>query len=139
MSVVNWTAAVATLIAAFTIAANLGARITGWGFVGYVMASALWIWSQTTATEPDTSVVFMHSVLLVVNLFGAWRWYLSGLTGRPATSGEVMLSALPVLVGCQLLISAVNFDIANVPSAPLHPSLAARGQGTSPLEAFRKK
>jgi glycosyltransferase involved in cell wall biosynthesis len=60
------------------------------------------------------------------SLFGAWRWYLSGLTGRPATSGEVMLSALPVLVGCQLLISAVNFDIANVPSVPLHPTLAVK-------------
>ena len=58
--------------------------------------------------------------------FGVWRWYLSGLTGRPATSGEVMLSALPVLLGCQLLISAVNFDILNVPSAPLHPSLSSR-------------
>ncbi len=56
--------------------------------------------------------------------FGAWRWYLSAVTGRPATSGEVMLSGLPVLVGCQLLISVVNFDIANVPSAPLHLKLA---------------
>ena len=41
--------------------------------------------------------------------------------------GELeVASALPVLVGCQLLISAVNFDIANVPSVPLHPSLASR-------------
>jgi dolichol-phosphate mannosyltransferase len=59
--------------------------------------------------------------------FGAWRWYLSALTGHPATSGEVMLSGLPVLVGCQLLISVVNFDIANVPSAPLHLKLAPMG------------
>jgi hypothetical protein len=29
-------------------------------------------------------------------------------------------------VGCQLLISAVNFDIVNVPSVPLHPTLASR-------------
>ncbi|HXW05584.1 MAG TPA: hypothetical protein VD833_10165 [Vicinamibacterales bacterium] len=58
--------------------------------------------------------------------FGFWHWYLSAVTGRPATSGEVMLSALPVLVGCQLLISAVNFDIANVPTIPLHPKLTAR-------------
>jgi dolichol-phosphate mannosyltransferase len=63
---------------------------------------------------------------LAGSAFGAWRWYLSGHTGRPATSGEVMLSALPVLVGCQLLISAVNFDIVNVPSVPLHPTLSAR-------------
>jgi len=73
------------------------------------------------------------------SLFGAWRWYLSGLTGRPATSGEVMLSALPVLVGCQLLISAVNFDILAVPTVPLHPRLAARGQGAGMEAGLRKK
>jgi hypothetical protein len=72
------------------------------------------------------SLVIGGLLTLAGSVFGAWRWYLSGHTGRPATSGEVMLSALPVLVGCQLLISAVNFDIANVPVKPLHPTLAAR-------------
>ena len=73
-----------------------------------------------------TMALLLGSVLTLAGAsFGAWRWYLSALTGRPATSGEGMLSGLPVLVGCQLLISAVNFDIASVPSVPLHSSLAA--------------
>lgn len=74
------------------------------------------------------TVALVTGTLLALegSAFGAWRWYLSGHSGRPATSGEVMLSALPLLVGCQLLISAVNFDIANVPAQPLHPTLASR-------------
>jgi dolichol-phosphate mannosyltransferase len=57
--------------------------------------------------------------------FGLWRWYLSVATGVPATSGTVMLAALPVLLGGHLLVSAINFDIANVPRRPLHPLLGA--------------
>jgi dolichol-phosphate mannosyltransferase len=77
--------------------------------------------------SPGTVALVTGTLLTVAGAtFGAWRWYLSGVTGRPATSGAVMLSALPVLVGCQLLISAVNFDIVNVPSVPLHPTLASR-------------
>lgn len=75
-----------------------------------------------------TMAIVLGSVLaLGGGIFGAWRWYLSALTGRPATSGEVMLSGLPVLVGCQLLISAVNFDITNVPAVPLQNSLVPEG------------
>ena len=70
----NWIAAVATMIAALIIAANLGARVTGWGFAAYVVASAIWISTQATDSRPDFSVIVMHSVLLLVNLFGVWRW-----------------------------------------------------------------
>lgn len=57
--------------------------------------------------------------------FGLWHWYLSVTTGIPATSGTVMLAALPVLLGGHLLLSAINFDIANVPRRPIHPFLDA--------------
>jgi glycosyltransferase involved in cell wall biosynthesis len=77
--------------------------------------------------NPGTLTLVSGTLLTVAGaIFGAWRWYLSGATGRPATSGEVMLGALPVLVGCQLLISTINFDIVSVPSTPLHPTLASK-------------
>ena len=60
--------------------------------------------------------------------FGVLRWYLSGETGIPATSGQVMLSALPILLGFQLLISVIAFDIANVPTTPLQSILARRAE-----------
>jgi dolichol-phosphate mannosyltransferase len=57
-------------------------------------------------------------------IFGGYHWYESIATGIPATSGTIMLAALPVLLGGQLFIGAVNFDIANVPRRPLHLQLS---------------
>lgn len=34
-----------------------------------------------------------------------------------------MTAALPVIVGVQLLLQAINFDVMNVPSRPIHPYL----------------
>jgi len=70
----NWIPAVLTMIASLMIAANLGARVTGSGFVGVSLASSLWIIFQSTSNQPDTSIIVMHSILLLVNLFGVWRW-----------------------------------------------------------------
>jgi dolichol-phosphate mannosyltransferase len=52
-------------------------------------------------------------------LYGAAKWALSIRSGIAATSGEVMIAALPVLVGMQFLLGALQFDIQNVPRDPL--------------------
>ncbi len=59
-------------------------------------------------------------------VFGAYHWRLSIETGAPATSGTIMVAALPILVGSQMLISALNYDIAHVPREALHPQLLKR-------------
>ncbi len=51
--------------------------------------------------------------------YGALRWQHSIETGVQATSGEVMLAALPLLIGVQLLLGALNFDVQNIPREPL--------------------
>ena len=52
--------------------------------------------------------------------FGAVRW-LGGLeTGLPASPGTVMLSALPVLMGIQLLLGFLNYDIQGTPRDTVH-------------------
>lgn len=43
--------------------------------------------------------------------FGAWAWAHSWISGVPATSGTVMLAALPFLMGFQLLLQALVMDI----------------------------
>jgi glycosyltransferase involved in cell wall biosynthesis len=55
--------------------------------------------------------------------FGAVSWIESEIHGIPATAGTVMLAALPILVAFQLLLSALQYDIANVPRIPLQQSL----------------
>lgn len=55
--------------------------------------------------------------------FGLRHWYLSGLTGMPATTGTVMLAALPVIFGFQLLMGFLSYDVANVPKEPIQKYL----------------
>ena len=40
--------------------------------------------------------------------------------GEVATSGTVMLAALPIIIGIQLLIAFMAYDIQAVPKKPIH-------------------
>jgi hypothetical protein len=64
--------------------------------------------------------------------FGFSHWAHSAVTGQPATSGTVMLAALPVLVGIQLLIAFLHHDVSHVPTEPLTPDLADDAPATAP-------
>lgn len=52
-------------------------------------------------------------------IYGSYHWYLSVARGIPADSGVVMLAALPTILGFQLLLSALNYDISTIPRTPL--------------------
>ena len=55
--------------------------------------------------------------------FGLTHWMRAGLQGVPVTSGRVMLAALPVLLGVQLILAFLNYDIQSVPREVLHKRL----------------
>lgn len=55
--------------------------------------------------------------------FGAVEWVRAVHAGEVATAGTVMLGALPVILGFQLLLSAIHYDIAAVPRQAIHPQL----------------
>ncbi len=61
--------------------------------------------------------------------FGVWigatRWLEGSARGVTASAGTVMLAALPVLVGIQLLLAFLSYDTANVPREVLHRRLAS--------------
>jgi glycosyltransferase involved in cell wall biosynthesis len=63
-------------------------------------------------------------LLLFGVVFGTQQWIASVNQGVAATSGTVMLAALPTIVGIQLLLSAIDYDVANSPSIPLHTLLS---------------
>jgi len=67
--------------------------------------------------------------------FGAWQWALSLARGQVASSGTIMLAALPVIVGIQLLLAFLSFDMSRVPQLPLHPRLPAPRRGSPPPPA----
>lgn len=56
-------------------------------------------------------------------IFGLYHWHLGNLTGEPATAGTVILAALPIIVGMQLVLGFLNYDMQNVPRTPLQRQL----------------
>jgi uncharacterized membrane protein len=50
--------------------------------------------------------------------FGADAWASSSERGLSTPAGTVMLAALPIILGMQMLLAALNQDIANVPDQP---------------------
>lgn len=53
-------------------------------------------------------------------IFGEYHWAESIRTGITATTGTVMLAALPVILGVQLLLSFLAFDIGSTPNMAIH-------------------
>lgn len=70
-------------------------------------------------------------LLLCGSLFGLSHWAISSSTHQPATSGTVMLAALPVLVGIQCLIAFLHYDVSSVPTEPI-----SQGLGSAQLDNF---
>ncbi|WP_298191270.1 PRC-barrel domain-containing protein [Novosphingobium sp.] len=53
-------------------AANLGARVTGWGFAVFTLGSLCWI--AVGLSGGQTSLVVANGALFVINAIGVWRW-----------------------------------------------------------------
>ena len=68
----DWIASAATVGGAVMTCANLGTRVTGWGFVVFAVGSAAWMMAGWQSDEPG--LVVTDGILLVVSLFGVWRW-----------------------------------------------------------------
>lgn len=62
------------------------------------------------------------ALLAFGSLYGL-NWLAVRDPGQAASAGVVMTAALPVIIGVQLLLQAMNFDVINVPSRPIHPYL----------------
>lgn len=57
-------------------------------------------------------------LLLFGIVFGGWHWFLAIREGTTTPAGTVMLSALPTLMGLQLVLAFLAYDISSVPRRP---------------------
>lgn len=55
--------------------------------------------------------------------FGLAQWWAGSRAGTASTSGTVMLAALPVLLGVQLVLGFLSFDMHNTPRHVIHRRL----------------
>ncbi|MBX9742864.1 MAG: glycosyltransferase family 2 protein [Chthoniobacterales bacterium] len=57
-------------------------------------------------------------------IFGGFNWIENSRMHTLASSGTVMLSALPIILGFQLILGFINYDMSTLPSIPLSRRLS---------------
>ncbi|WP_374672191.1 glycosyltransferase family 2 protein [Acidovorax temperans] len=70
-------------------------------------------------------------LVLTGSVFGSAHWLNSTISNHPATSGTVMLAALPIMIGIQCLIAFLHYDVSNIPVEPLSRSLPKPPSGNA--------
>lgn len=71
----EWMAAIGTMLAAALIAADLGRKVTGWGFVLFCAVSVSWI--VAGLTREAVPIAVMNAILLLINAWGVWQFLLN--------------------------------------------------------------
>ena len=61
--------------------------------------------------------------------FGGYQWAESARAGLPTPAGTVMLAAMPLLVGIQLVLAFIGYDIASVPRRPIQRKSVRKRHG----------
>ncbi|MGN6059200.1 MAG: PRC-barrel domain containing protein [Sphingomicrobium sp.] len=69
---ISWVATIATILGASMTAANLGSRVTGYGFIAFTLGAICWIAVGATSDQP--ALMWTNVVLLGLDAFGIWRW-----------------------------------------------------------------
>lgn len=68
-------------VAAVMVSANVGRRITGYGFVVFCFSSVTWIAYGLQDTE--TPLILQNAALTLINVIGIYRWL---ILKRPVSS-----------------------------------------------------
>lgn len=61
-------------------------------------------------------------------LLGGYAWLVSIRTGVPTPVGTIMLATLPILMGTQLILAFIGYDIASIPVRAIHKKVNRRHQ-----------
>jgi len=68
-------------------------------------------------------------LILIGLVYGTAHWFTGMETGIQSAPGVVMAAALPLIIGTQLLLSWLNYDVAVQPTQPIHVSLEKAREG----------
>ena len=85
------------------------------------------------------SIELITSIALILfgMVYGAINWLISAKTGITSTAGTVMLSAMPIIIGIQLQLSFLSYDIQSTPGEAVWPNLSRRSK-VCPRTALQK-
>src|SRR3982751_47372 len=69
---ISWVATIATILAASMTAANVGSRVTGYGFAVFTVGALCWVTVGLLTNQ--AALTWTNAVLFLLDLFGVWRW-----------------------------------------------------------------
>ena len=72
----EWSASIIGMIAALMIAWRHSTRVTGWGFVLFLIGSVLWV--TAGLREGDNALATQNVVLFFINCLGIYRYLIRG-------------------------------------------------------------
>ncbi|MCH4892858.1 MULTISPECIES: hypothetical protein [unclassified Sphingomonas] len=72
VGVLKWFATGTGITAALMVSLDSGRRVTGWGFVIFVVSSIAWI--SGAALTGDGALITQNAVLFAINVFGVYRY-----------------------------------------------------------------
>lgn len=78
-TILKWGASGSGMIAAAMVSLDLGRRLTGWGFVVFLVSSLCWI--AGSVLTGDAALGTQNAVLFGINLLGVYRYL---IRKRPA-------------------------------------------------------
>ncbi len=73
----------------------------------------------------DFSIASLELVLGIASFlfglsFGIYNWVIYAQQSAPTPTGTIMLAVLPIIIGIQLLLGFISFDISNTPNQTQH-------------------
>ena len=83
----------------------------------------LWRYFVQDFSAVSVFLVFGIPMLLFGSVFGAASYWHYSSIDKFAPVGVVMIGALPIILGVQLVLQAIVLDIQNVPRVPISPPL----------------
>jgi PRC-barrel domain len=124
-------APIATMVAAIMTATNLGARITGWGFVVFTVGSLAWC--AVALASGQQNLLLTNAFLVLVNAIGVWRWLgrvARHEDGARAAESKSEGAPAPTLVAVSNLVGRKVVDPNNDPVGAIVGMMAECGSGT---------
>lgn len=79
-------------------------------------------------------LVFGLVLFVFGGVFGVAQWWQASSLHVNSSAGTVMLAAMPLLVGVQLLLAFLSFDVQSVPRMPVHKRLQPKKMLGVPVE-----
>ncbi|MHC4414281.1 MAG: glycosyltransferase family 2 protein [Planctomycetota bacterium] len=92
----------------------------GWKNVKNLLKRIFYNYYLRDFSAASIELLLGSALVIFGTTVGTFHWINSAAAGSAATSGTVMLAALPIILGVQLLLAFLAYDMQNVPRSPIH-------------------